>query len=98
MYYYKTILERNGKVGGIRVNFSPKFILFGNPDGLCILDLISLIGKQYIFACKVTDCHPRLTIMKAKIKDHYNREKIIAIHGQSMPRFEAKWSILELDN
>jgi hypothetical protein len=87
-----------GELTGIRVNFSPKSILFGNPEGLCILDLISLIGKQYIFACKVTDCHPRLTIMKAKIKDHYNREKIIAIHGQSMPRFEAKWSILELDN
>ena len=72
----------------LRINFSKEQILLGlAPNELDIFNLIFLIVKRHIFACKCLEIRPNKYTAIYKIKDNYCTEQ------ESIRLFPTKYNI-----
>ena len=65
-----------------------------HPD--CLINHILLLGKMYIFSCKLKEQKPRLQLFLHIISQAENVEKRIAIQNGKQAKHENKWKSLSM--
>ena len=81
---------------GLRINMSDADVLLsvvgaGNTE---LLNLIHIIVKQHIYACRCNKIHPTMASTKMKIKHIHDTEKSIAIKTDTLDLYDTKWQLL----
>ena len=61
-----------------------------------LLNLIHIIVKQNIYACRCNKINPTMTSTKVKIKHIHDIEKSIAIKTNTLDEHNTKWQLLSL--
>ena len=87
-------------LGECRVKFQPFTIMdiffgvFNTEDDFILLNHLILTAKFYIYKCKLNTVNPSLRVYKAKIRDVYQVEKMIATKQNKLTRHFQKWEKL----
>ena len=81
---------------GLRINMSDADVLLGvmGAGVTELLNLIHIIAKQHIYACRWNKIHPTMTSTKMKIKHIHDIEKSIAIKNDTVDLHNTKWQLL----
>jgi len=70
------------------------FGVFNNNEDFIILNHLILLGKFFIYKCKLNKIKPTLTIFLAKTKTVYYIEKKIATKNNQLYKHYKKWEKL----
>jgi hypothetical protein len=77
------------------VTFNSLDVLFGSlHDDLLILDVIYLVAKQYIYACKFDSICPKIQIFEKNLYAMKNMERCIAVKNNRLQKYIKKWDRL----
>ena len=81
---------------GLRINMSDVDVLLGvvGAGDTELLNLIHIIVKQHIYACRCNKIHPTMASTKMKIKHIHDIEKSIAIKTDTLDLHNTKWQLL----
>ena len=76
------------------VKFLKTLVLFGIEKNVrtdSVLDLLILLGKWYIYKCKVDKCHPQLSVFKSHLVKRYKIERHNAKLNGTLFSLDLKW-------
>lgn len=93
---WNEVTEYIFSISGLRIVMTDVDKLMGimGTGDSCLLNLIIIIVKQYIYACRCKNVSPIIEIIKMKINDVCNAEKSIAIKKNAVDQYLNKWQIL----
>ena len=94
--FWKELEDWLYRNNNIRVKIQPSEIILGNLNiENNLFDLVYLVGKQYVYACRCTEGFPTLTNFLKTLKHVYNIEKYIAINNDNITPFNSKWESIQ---
>ena len=92
--FWKSIAKWLKHICNIQCDYNSENVIINVFDSK-IVEIITLIAKQYIYACKCLQEDLRVTILASKINQMYNTEKAIAQQNVKTKNFRLRWDIYE---